>query len=93
MVSDANEIGDGIMGRKLVAEVLDMTNGMGAALARIQWDAEWEEFRVSVRGMTYHTTSRADAVGTAFMMVRNGENVPTNLGLVCRKSFGGCGEA
>jgi hypothetical protein len=92
MVSDANR--RETMGRKLVAEIVDARDGTGAALVRIQWDAEWEEFRVSFLDTpgTYHTTSRMDALETGMHFAR--EHRPEGRPIaVCRKSFGGCGEA
>lgn len=73
------------MSRKLVAEVLTLDH---ARVVRVQWDNEWEEFRVVHGESVYHTGSRGDAIGTASAMPGAVSSV-----LIARKGFGILGEA
>ena len=54
------------MARRTVGEAVSVRGTQKAI--RVQWDADWEEYRVGTGPATYHTGSYRDAIGTAFAM-------------------------
>lgn len=61
------------MARRLIGECV--VPGPGGRVARVWWDAEWEEFRVTLPGQpaaSYHTGSLSDARETAAVMTGPG---------------------
>lgn len=55
--------------------VMEYAGGDARGMVRIFWDADWEEYRVTVPGHpgeTYHTESYSDAVATARAMAGAG---------------------